>query len=76
MNLYLISQDVDGSPWDRYVSAVVAAESEDAARAMHPNGLDDYTDESWCDPKDVSVRLIGKAEAGISGVVLAYYYHG
>lgn len=37
MNLYLISQN-DNRGYDTYDSAVVAAESEAQARAIHPNG--------------------------------------
>ena len=37
MNLYLISQ-TQNQTYDTYDSAVVAAESEDHARAIHPSG--------------------------------------
>lgn len=36
MNLYLISQDINNN-YDTYDAAVVAAESEDDARAIHPS---------------------------------------
>lgn len=38
MNLYRIYQDVQRG-YDTYDSAVVAAESEEAARLLHPDGL-------------------------------------
>ena len=37
MNLYLIRQDVNNG-YDTYDSAVVVANSEDGARAIHPDG--------------------------------------
>lgn len=81
MNLYLISQDVNGG-YDTYDSAVVAAVSEDAARAIHPS---DYVKEwngknelfgTWCDKQNVTVQLIGTAAEGISGVVCASFNAG
>lgn len=48
MKLYLISQNVNNN-YDTYDSAVVAANSEDEARAMYPGG-DEYWDkdkEQW-----------------------------
>lgn len=39
MNLYLISQ-TQNQTYDTYDSAVVAAESEQHARAIHPSGRD------------------------------------
>ena len=39
MNLYLISQ-TQNQTYDTYDSAVVAAESEEHARAIHPSGSD------------------------------------
>lgn len=37
MNLYLISQDVN-SDYDTYSDAVVAADTENEARCLHPSG--------------------------------------
>lgn len=79
MNLYLISQAVN-THYDTYDSAVVAAESEDAARAIHPSKSDwdgkakRYG--SWCAKKDVAVQLIGTAAKNISGVVCASFNAG
>lgn len=84
MNLYLISQ-TSNNDYDTYDSAVVCAESEDAARTMHPSGDDSAWERhrgvswaTWCqDPKDVSVRRIGRPAAGVKrGVVLASFNAG
>ena len=48
MNLYLISQDKNWEPY-YYESAVVAAESEQQAKATHPNGDDVFMDGYWID---------------------------
>ena len=45
MNLYLISQ-TKYDDYDTYDSAVVAAESEDDARKIHPNGYE-YIEGKW-----------------------------
>lgn len=47
MNLYLISQTINEG-YDTYDSAVVAAESEDEARKIHPSPFVTHvTDEVW-----------------------------
>jgi len=77
MNLYLISQEVNNR-YDTYDSAVVAAESEDAARSIHPSKSDwdgEY-EEEWCAKENVTVRLIGTAEDGVSGVICASFNAG
>ena len=56
MNLYLISQDIN-TGYDTYDSAIVAAESEQAAREIHPSGFVTHvTNNKWmgtysCEPK-------------------------
>lgn len=80
MNLYLISQDVN-KEWDTYDSAVVAAESEKAARLTHPAGVSwdgkkgDY-DGTWCAVTDVKATLLGISVPGISGVICASFNAG
>lgn len=75
MNLYRISQNWN-TGYDTYDSAVVAAESEDEARLIHPSEMR-YSTSSWCDPAAVEVTLIGKAVDGtISGVICASYNAG
>lgn len=84
MNLYLISQDVNHK-YDTYDSAVVRAESEEAARRIHPaiNVLDKHWDGrkdkrgDWAKAEDVKVELIGKALDGApAGVVCSSFNAG
>lgn len=81
MNLYLISQDVNRS-YDTYDSAVVAAESEEAARMTRPDSdpwpEGDKRDWTWAKkPENVKVKLIGTAADGIpAGVVCASFNAG
>lgn len=74
MNLYLISQDVY-TGYDTYDSAVVAADTEEEARLIHPAG--DY-DFGWpSDRSVVNVRLIGIAQPDVErGVVCASFNAG
>lgn len=82
MNLYLISRNAPGKKeWDYYDSAVVAAESEEAARMIRPDGRDwDDNNGSWAsDPKFVSVVQIGvvtNSEVEADEVVLASFNAG
>jgi hypothetical protein len=46
VNLYLISQAVNRG-YDIYDSAVVAAESEEEARIISPNGYTEWVDGKW-----------------------------
>lgn len=80
MNLYLISQEVN-TDYDTYDSAVVCAESEEAARTTHPSGSEwDGTFgrySSWSALADVKVKVIGIADATIPcGVVCASFNAG
>ena len=56
--------------YDTYDSAVVAAYSEDEARNMRPDGrpTEAYKEryDSWCEPDDVQVNLIGEAAEDIA----------
>lgn len=75
MNLYLLSQQVS-IDYDTYDACVVAAGTEDEARLILP---DKYATAatSWAAPKDIVVKLIGKAAKGTqSGVILASYNAG
>jgi len=79
MNLYLLSQGVNNG-YETYDSAVVCAETEEKARFIHPDRhaiWDNHGIESWCEPKDVCVELIGIAVEGMKvGVVCASYSLG
>ncbi len=46
MNLYRISQNVNEG-YDTYDSAVVAAESSDIAKLIHPDGHYQWIDRAW-----------------------------
>lgn len=73
MKLWHISQTVN-SGWDTYDSAVVAAETEEDARNIHPSDNEVYKrpatiwDRRFSDwafsPEQVVVEMIGTAEPG------------
>lgn len=80
MNLYYLSQN-DETGYDTYDSCVVAAESEEAARLIRPDGGDNWESmfgSSWARyPNLVKVELIGVAVEGIkSGVIIASFNAG
>lgn len=80
MNLYRLDQD-DVRGYDTYDSMVVAAETEEEARQIHPyaNGWDNSFGSSvWARRPDlVNVQLIGVAAPGIeAGIVLSSFNAG
>ncbi len=90
MRLWHISQDVVND-YDTYSDAVVAAETEEGARLIHPyaESFPDmlswdgvaahakYGNTTWSDAKNVQVRLIGEAEPGTKpGVICASFHAG
>jgi hypothetical protein len=77
MNLYLISQSVNND-YDTFDSAIVAAESDEDARRMHPGGDYDEPGRTWtADQSKVQVELIGIAKEDTkAGVVLASFNAG
>lgn len=88
MNLYLISpkdpNDKYLDKYDVYKSVIVAAESHNDAKKIHPDGEKRWKkigipgENSWVkSPKDVSSKLIGIAKLGTKrGVVLASFNAG
>jgi hypothetical protein len=83
LNLYRISQKVNHEH-DRFIAAVVAAESEAEARLIHPDGrFYDQCNEFvklemfprfWASPEKVEVELVGVALEGAErGVILTSY---
>lgn len=86
MNIYLLTQDLNRG-YDTYDSAIVSAESEDDARAIHPNWVvNDLGDEGWdkyscCDWVELSqhhlikVKLIGSSVVE-RGLILSSYSAG
>jgi hypothetical protein len=85
MNLYLLTQD-ENSGWDTHDAMVVAAESADAARMIHPREemwgpQPDQWDRpysSWASsPGKVNVVCIGVAKDDVeAGVVLSSFIAG
>jgi len=85
MKLWLISQ-TENRDCDTYDSAVVAAETEEQAKLVHPAEGGDYPSSwreqevwsTWCkSPDAVTAKLIGEATTGIpKGVVLASFNAG
>lgn len=87
MKLWLLSQEVN-SRWDTFDSCVVAADTEAAARLIHPYGEKEqwdgkvwrssphWTDDTWATPDVVKVTEIGIAADGITGVVCASFNAG
>lgn len=81
MKLWLISQnETRGS--DTFDSAVVAAETAEDAKQIHPMGDDSWNSSYrlslWCSsPEKVSVEFIGEAATGIGkGVILSSFNAG
>jgi hypothetical protein len=82
MNLYLLTQQVNVG-YDTYDSAVVAAESEEEARKIHPSDHSDivwWEDEwervagSWANRlENVQCTLLGTADVAEKGVVCASF---
>jgi hypothetical protein len=86
VNLYRISR-TDDPDWEEWTEAVVAAETDVAARLIHPNRCDVWVTATqqwrfqgnpsschsgWVLPADVVVELIGTATPGLeAGVIVA-----
>ncbi|MFA5240602.1 MAG: hypothetical protein WC476_12970 [Phycisphaerae bacterium] len=79
MTLYLISQldEENGRPWytpGTWYGAVVAAESVEEAKAIHPSGWQNYKYElNWpyFRPERIQVRRLGRAAPGVKkGVII------
>lgn len=63
MNLYLISQE-ENDDWDTYDMCVVCAETEEEAKAMHPDGRWSFC--TWASkPENVKCEKIGTADDGV-----------
>lgn len=79
LNLYLVSQ-TENNGYDTYDSFICAAESETSARAIHPNGPNNWGEfyPSWASsPDHVTVELIGTAPPGVApGIIIASFNAG
>jgi len=73
LNLYYVYQD-ENTGKDTYHAMIVAAETSEEAKMIHPDGDWDRVD-VWCySEQDVFVNLIGTAHEDIlSGVVLSSF---
>ena len=85
MNLYRVTQNVN-SGYDTYDAMIVAAESEETAKKMHPSeyvqGADWITSDNpfdgrytWALPDEVHAEFIGTTHLQ-AGVVLASFNAG
>jgi len=68
MKLWVISQKVNND-YDTYDSAVVAAETMEDARRIHPFGEHGRL-ETWATPESVSVEYLGEAKDGTAKSVI------
>ena len=81
MKLWLISQSKD-TGYDYFDSAVVAAETEEEAKLMHPqDGKDIRTRvqvvQTWTySPEDVDCQYLGEAKGGTQKEVICSSYNG
>ena len=82
MKLWLISQDRNGK-YDVYSDAVVAAETIEEAKMIHPSGYHKDWDgtqdtyDTWCNVEFVKCHMIGTAKAGTKmGVICAAFHAG
>ena len=79
MKLWRISQDVNNG-YDTYSDAVVAAETEEEARMIHPSGKENWNGKAgefscWCNVTQVKVYMIGIAREGIKKGLICTSYH-
>jgi hypothetical protein len=80
MKLWKLSQ-TDNGAYDTYDSCVVAADTEDQAKATHPSGRDEPFP-SWridwaSEPSKVMCQYLGEAADGVpAGVICASYNAG
>lgn len=87
MKLWLVTRNGSGG-YDTYSDFIVAAETEDEARLTHPDGFHtwngrkwrqpdhDWNDGSWTAPSNVTVKEIGTAADGVTGVQCASFHAG
>jgi len=77
MNIYLIAQ-TENDRYDTFDSAIVAAETEQDAKEITPDGGPWRAWAAWCSsPELVTVELIGTAKEGTeAGVIMASYNAG
>ncbi len=78
MRLYRISQDANGG-YDTYSDAIVAAETPEDAKLIHPGGYPNWKDDScgtWASPDQVTVEEVGTAVETIkAGEIVCASFH-
>lgn len=77
MKLYLLTQD-ENRVYDTYDSMVVAAESTEEARNIHPYGRGQWSSDVWAtNPSNVGVMYLGEAAEGVvAGRILGSFNAG
>lgn len=77
MKLYLLTQD-ENRGYDTYDSMLVAAESTEEARNIHPYGSGRWSSGVWAtDPSNVDVMYLGEAAEGVvTGRILGSFNAG
>ncbi len=77
MKLYLLTQD-ENRECGTYDSMVVAAESTEEARNIHPYGKGQWSFDVWAiDPSNVNVVYLGVAAEGVvAGRILGSFNAG
>jgi hypothetical protein len=74
MKLWKISQ-TENNCYGDYTSAVVAAETYEDARAMHPRGKSDCDNRDWATSvENVKCTHLGEAKEGSRARVISFYY--
>ena len=79
MKLYLLTRpDEQSAEYEEFIGAVVAADTAEEARRIHPGEADGTTHARyWITPDKVIVKLIGQADPSIPrGVVLDSFNAG
>lgn len=77
MKLYLISR-IGTTRWDEYDSAVVAAESEEDAKNIHPDrcsAVGESEFDTWVPTDKIDVKYLGETEEK-RGVICASFNAG
>ncbi len=76
MKLWLVSRNDEDMIYDAYDGHVIAAESEEEARAFAAQGAADEGKEVWSDGEKVKCELIGETLGADKGVVLSSFNAG
>lgn len=77
MKLWLLTQ-TDNRGYDTYDACIVAEDTEEKAKQIHPSFSGDWGSGTWANsPESVKVSIIGTAKKGTTaGVILASFNAG